>query len=152
MSSKPWTGTDFHSADDSSGASSGSSSADSSLSFSVAADCTAITSGRKKRRREPRLIQGYKCPLSACEKTFDTAGELNKHNKFHMSRETYPYCCERCQKAFLYPKDLRRHQGTQAHAEQEDIGSLEELKRVPNGEANDQDMASALGGFIFANE
>ncbi|KAF2209621.1 hypothetical protein CERZMDRAFT_9436, partial [Cercospora zeae-maydis SCOH1-5] len=67
-------------------------------------------SATKKRRREPKILAGYHCSFTGCDKAFDHQGELTKHEKVHSTDR--PHVCVPCGKGFFYPKDLRRHERT----------------------------------------
>lgn len=43
------------------------------------------------------------------DRTFDTPSALFKHQRHHSEDDARPHKCERCDKTFKYPKDLRRH-------------------------------------------
>lgn len=69
-------------------------------------------SGSRKathKRQAPRR-GGYPCNIDGCERTFDRACELNRHQKTHLDRSERPHKCSVCHEGFLYPKDLNRHQ------------------------------------------
>ncbi|PIA93031.1 hypothetical protein CB0940_04326 [Cercospora beticola] len=69
-----------------------------------------------KRAPSKRMKQqkgGYPC--LGCTETFDRACDQKKHyQRTHAPKDSHPHSCPDCQehgivKAFLYPKDLRRH-------------------------------------------
>ncbi|KAI5366562.1 Putative Zinc finger C2H2-type [Septoria linicola] len=69
---------------------------------------------RQRSKRHKSLEGGFAC--EGCEETFDRACDRSKHFKrTHAGEESRPHRCPECSlmgkvKAFLYPKDVRRHQ------------------------------------------
>lgn len=81
-----------------------------------AADASTQKVQQPKRARNKRIESGYPCTAPTCEQCFDTAGELNKHQKrAHTSRNSRPHQCHLCVMRFFWPKDVRRHL-EQSHA------------------------------------
>ena len=58
----------------------------------------------------------HSCSTDGCVETFRTANELYHHQRNkHTDYASRPCACTRCDKRFLYPKDLRRHERTHEH-------------------------------------
>lgn len=92
----------------------GYSSVDSSASASSHwsnASGFSNTSKRVKRKRQPAA---FECTHPGCTEKFDRWCDLNHHSRVHLAYEQRPYPCEQCDKRFLFPKDLRRHETTHA--------------------------------------
>ena len=64
----------------------------------------------RKRKRVPKVDGGFPCQFQGCGKPFDRASERRKHEESHSVAFTNRFQCIQCDKAFRYPKDLRRHQ------------------------------------------
>ena len=126
------------------------SSAD-SLTSSASGNSSDTNDGstpRKRRKREPRIKDWYSCVEPSCGKTFDTAGALSKHEKVHKPRDQHPHRCDKCQKTFVYPKDLKRHQLTGSHAEQQWQESvMVELTRTTAAGKQPQHTSSVIARF-----
>lgn len=69
----------------------------------------ASGSGSSRRRRNPRIVNGYPCGKELCEQSFDTQGECTKHRRNHLPIDQRPFPCVYCSLAFLDSRDLRRH-------------------------------------------
>lgn len=89
----------------------------SSASIDSAASSRASNSGRK-RRRQDKKEGGFFCFHTGCFEVFDRQCDLNHHERMHLAYEDRPYPCEQCEKRFLFPKDLRRHEKTRHGFEQ----------------------------------
>ncbi|CAO2652740.1 Nn.00g021510.m01.CDS01 [Neocucurbitaria sp. VM-36] len=68
------------------------------------------TSRKTPHRRQAPRPGGYPCHVEGCERVFDRACELNRHQKTHLDRSERPHKCSACKEGFLYPKDLHRHE------------------------------------------
>ncbi|KAI5360745.1 Putative ubiquitin-conjugating enzyme E2, Zinc finger C2H2-type, ubiquitin-conjugating enzyme/RWD [Septoria linicola] len=106
-----------------------------SASSQVDSDYSVATNVSKKRRREPKILAGYRCSFKNCDKVFDHQGELTKHEKVHNTDRPHP--CMQCGKGFFYPKDLRRHERTHA-AESTPVSPIPE----PTGASSDIDLSN----------
>lgn len=73
---------------------------------------SASTGGNVKRRRQSRHEGAFICYHEGCEEVFDRQCDLSQHERNHLVYEQRPYGCEICNKRFLFPKDLRRHEKT----------------------------------------
>ena len=69
-------------------------------------------SATKKRKRMPKIVGGFACSFTTCDKVFNRDGDRRKHEKNHSGERKY--VCERCGRGFLFPKDLKRHVATHA--------------------------------------
>lgn len=79
-------------------------------------DRTRPSSRKAPHRRQAPRLGGYPCNVEGCERTFDRACELNRHQKTHLNSSERPHKCSTCNEGFLYPKDLQRHR--RKHKEQ----------------------------------
>ncbi|KAH9871798.1 hypothetical protein J1614_006055 [Plenodomus biglobosus] len=52
------------------------------------------------------------CEEPGCSKRYARRGELLRHQRIHQSESERPHKCSVCDQAFLYPKDLHRHEST----------------------------------------
>jgi hypothetical protein len=73
------------------------------------------SSNRPKSRRSPNRRQaprerGFVCSESGCNEAFNRQCDLNRHHKTTHRRNERPHVCPTCDRGFLYPKDLRRHE------------------------------------------
>jgi len=64
---------------------------------------TAVTS------RKPTI---FACPEQGCAREFDQRADLLRHQRTHTDMSERPHKCGQCDKSFLYPKDLKRHEAT----------------------------------------
>lgn len=92
-------------------------------SDSVASTTSIVSS--LKRRRQYRQRGAFACHHRGCPEIFDRRCDLTQHERSHLPYDQRPYGCESCEKRFLFPKDLRRHEST--HASAQDDENLETL-------------------------
>ncbi|KAF2805424.1 uncharacterized protein BDZ99DRAFT_395743 [Mytilinidion resinicola] len=64
-----------------------------------------------QRRSAPKK-GGFPCLHPECSRAFDRHCDLRRHTKLHLDKSERPYKCLSCSEAFIYPKDLDRHQRT----------------------------------------
>ena len=81
-----------------------SSSHDAASHLEVSVEDTSATPSRL-----PKIEGGFPCRYPLCHKVYDRACDRRKHEKRHDSKDSYPHQCSECDKAFLCPKDVRRH-------------------------------------------
>jgi hypothetical protein len=62
-----------------------------------------------RRKRNPRIKDGYRCGKGSCEKLFDSQAQCTKHRRIHLPYDQRPYPCSRCELGFVESRDLRRH-------------------------------------------
>ncbi|KAF2763136.1 hypothetical protein EJ05DRAFT_506764 [Pseudovirgaria hyperparasitica] len=84
-----------------------------------------------KSSRRPREQNGYSCDI--CRSTFDRECDLNRHKKIHLDNHRRPIKCPDCDKGFLYPKDLKRHQSTHTASERTFFCPVAGCKSNANG-------------------
>ena len=70
------------------------------------------TGPREIRKRQPAEVGGFPCDIDGCVQTFDRQSDLTKHKKYHIPKDQRPFPCRSCERALLFPKDLRRHEET----------------------------------------
>lgn len=100
---------DYYSGGASSGMNSGRFSASSGLSRASGSSYCR----RKRRRRESNA---FVCTHSGCDAVFDRQCDLVHHERVHLPYDLRLHGCDRCEKRFLHPKDLRRHEKTHLRA------------------------------------
>jgi hypothetical protein len=89
--------------DDNQGYSSGSS-------YASGVSAHSRASSRSKKRRLAREFGAFVCTEPGCFEVFDRQCDLTHHERIHCNYEERPHACSMCDKRFLYPKDLRRHE------------------------------------------
>ena len=60
----------------------------------------------------PRKPTTFACPEQGCGREFDQRADLLRHQRTHTDMSERPHKCGQCDKSFLYPKDLKRHEAT----------------------------------------
>jgi len=60
----------------------------------------------------PRKPTTFACPEQGCAREFDQRADLLRHQRTHTDMSERPHRCGQCDKSFLYPKDLKRHEAT----------------------------------------
>jgi len=54
----------------------------------------------------------HTCFEQGCAREFDQRADLLRHQRTHTDMSERPHKCGQCDKSFLYPKDLKRHEAT----------------------------------------
>ena len=72
----------------------------------------------------PRKPTTFACPEQGCGREFDQRADLLRHQRTHTDMSERPHKCGQCDKSFLYPKDLKRHEATHLGDEDEEKPSF----------------------------
>lgn len=102
----------------------------------------ASYSGRRKRKRQ---ASGFPCLEPDCSELFDRQCDLTQHERSHLPYHQRPYPCEHCDKRFLFPKDLRRHERIHQPASEADVEQTND-----NTATTQAHMPTSLPSFILS--
>ena len=96
----------------------------SSMDSAFSGVSSTFSTGSRKRQRQSRCEGQFVCTHGTCFEVFDRQCDLTHHERSHLPYEKRPYLCDQCEKRFLYPKDLRRHEQTHRATENDSGAGL----------------------------